>query len=143
MIKRAFKLIFQYIKPKGEAYDQRALNKLVLSAVGADTRPGRTLSTPWTSRFIVPPLWQAPFTPETCHIAEIILELPLLAFDIDTVVRCGAQSGFARIRSWHLSITHTNRPDSQRGAVTSHSHHNRKTPQLISSCVNDLLSSIL
>ena len=31
-------------------------------------------------------------------------KLPLRAFDVDTVVRCNAQSGFARIRSWHLLL---------------------------------------
>jgi hypothetical protein len=44
------------------------------------------------------------FTPETCHIAEIILDLPLRAFDVDTFVRCGAQSGFARIQSQRLLL---------------------------------------
>jgi hypothetical protein len=43
------------------------------------------------------PLWQTPFTPENCHITEIILELHLMTSDVDTIVRCGAQSGFARI----------------------------------------------
>jgi hypothetical protein len=35
-------------------------------------------------------------------IAEIILELPFRTFVIDTVVRCGAQSGFAFIQIWHF-----------------------------------------
>ena len=98
-------------------------------AVGADTWPGRTLSTALGLPVLLfRPLWQTPFTPENCHIAEIILELPLRAFDVDAVVRYGSQSGFARIRIWHLFITDTSRPDSQRSGVTSHSHHNRKTP---------------
>jgi hypothetical protein len=46
--------------------------------------------------------WQAPFTPESCRTVEIIFELPLRAFDVDTVIRRGAQSGFARIRIWHF-----------------------------------------
>jgi hypothetical protein len=49
------------------------------------------------------PIWQAPFTPENCHIAEIILNA-LRVLDVDTVVRCGAQSGCAGIRSWHLLL---------------------------------------
>jgi len=48
------------------------------------------------------PLWQTPFTHENCHIEEIILELPLLAFDVDTVVGCGAQFSFPHIRSSHF-----------------------------------------
>jgi len=48
------------------------------------------------------PLWQTPFTPENCHIAEIILDLTLRAYDVDTVVRRDAQFSFAGIRSWHL-----------------------------------------
>jgi hypothetical protein len=45
---------------------------------------------------------QTPITPENRHIAEIILELPLRAFDVDTLVLLGAQFGFVGIRSWHL-----------------------------------------
>jgi hypothetical protein len=50
------------------------------------------------------PLWQTPFTPENCHIAKIILELFLRAFNVDTFVRCGAQFGFANIRTWRLLL---------------------------------------
>jgi hypothetical protein len=30
--------------------------------------------------------------------------IALLAFDVDTIVQCGAQSGFARIRFWRLLL---------------------------------------
>jgi hypothetical protein len=42
--------------------------------------------------------------PENCHLAEIILGFPLRAFDVDAVVRCDAQSGFARILIWHFLL---------------------------------------
>jgi hypothetical protein len=74
-------------------------------AAGADVWPGRPLSTALgLPVLLLSPLWRAPFTPENCDVAEIILESPLRAFDVDTVVRCDAQSGFALIRSWHLLL---------------------------------------
>ena len=74
-------------------------------AVGADTWPGLTLSTALGLPVLLfRPLWQTPFSPENCKIAEIILELTLRAFDVDTVVWRGAQFGFARIRIWRLLL---------------------------------------
>ena len=54
--------------------------------------------------------------------------LPLRAFDVDTVVRCGAQSGrpYPKLVSF---IADTNRPDSQRDAVINHSYHNLNIPR--------------
>jgi hypothetical protein len=64
-------------------------------AVGVDTWPGRTLSTALGPPVLLfRPLWQTPFTRENRQIEEIILELPLRAFDVDTVVWRGAQFGF-------------------------------------------------
>jgi hypothetical protein len=88
-------------------------------------------------------LWQAPFTPENCRIAEIILELPIREFDVDTVVRCGAQSGFAQIRSWRLLllIRIVLIVSGAQQSVTVITIGKLRT--LISTCVFDLLSSTL
>jgi hypothetical protein len=41
---------------------------------------------------------------KTAIARKLFVEFPLQAFDVDTFIRCGAQFGFARIRSWHLLL---------------------------------------
>jgi hypothetical protein len=89
-------------------------------AAGADTWLGRTHSTALGPPVLLfYPLWQTPFTPETAASRKLFWNCPIGRSILTLLSGVTHNPGFAGIRSSHLYIADTNRPDSQRDAVTS------------------------